>query len=94
MAIIDQHGRGRGGPFSPPWQHRKKARGFAGWRQHKKSGQVRDVACDQIAQQIEAARSNQLIGILPQGVNKSNYGQISPDPYIRDAFDRLTEVGA
>lgn len=71
-----------------------KSRGFGGWRQHKQSAEVRDVARDRIAQQIEAAKSPQIVGILPQGVNKAVFGQISPDAYIRDAFDRLTEVGA
>ncbi|HEY1279282.1 MAG TPA: hypothetical protein VGF22_06380 [Acidimicrobiales bacterium] len=71
-----------------------EGRDFAGWRQHEKSGEVRDVARDRIAQQIEAAKSTQIIGILPQGVNSSTFGAISPDAYIRDAFDRLTEVGA
>ena len=71
-----------------------EGRDFAGWRQHERSGEVRDVARDRIAQQIEAAKSPQIIAILPQGVNSSSFGQISPDAYIRDAFDRLTEVGA
>ena len=69
-------------------------RGFAGWRQHKDSGKVRDVDRDRIAQQIEAAGSSQMVGILPMGVNKSTFGDISPDDYIRDAFDRLAELGA
>ena len=70
------------------------SRGFAGWRQHKDSGAVRDVERDRIAQQIEASRNPQLVGILPMGVNQSSFGAISPDPYIRDAFDRLGELGA
>jgi hypothetical protein len=70
-----------------------ESRGFGGWRQHEKSAEVRDVARDRVAQQIEAANSTQVVGILPQGVNESDFGQISPDVYIRDAFDRLTEVG-
>lgn len=69
-------------------------RGFAGWRQHKQSGKVRDVERDRIAQQMEAAGSPQLVGILPMGLNQSQFGAISPDSYIRDAFDRLAELGA
>ena len=70
------------------------SRGFAGWRQHKDSGAVRDVERDRIGQQIEASGNPQLVGILPMGVNQSSFGAISPDPYIRDAFDRLGELGA
>ncbi len=72
----------------------KESRGFGGWRQHKTSREVRDVARDRIAQQIESANSPQTVGLLPQGVMESNFGQISVDPYIRDAFDRLVEIGA
>jgi hypothetical protein len=71
-----------------------ESRGFAGWREHRKSHEVRDVARDHIEQQIEAAKSAQIVGILPQGVNSSSFGQISPDAYITDAFDRLAEIGA
>ena len=70
------------------------SRDFAGWRQHKDSGAVRDVERDRIAQQIEASGNAQMVGILPMGVNQSSFGAISPDPYIRDAFDRLGELGA
>jgi hypothetical protein len=70
------------------------SRGFAGYRQHKASGAVRDVERDRIAQQIETSGNSQLVGILPMGVNQSSFGAISPDPYIRDAFDRLGELGA
>jgi len=69
-------------------------RGFAGWRQHKKSGKARDVERDRIAQQIEGTGSPQFVGILPMGLNQSQFGAISPDSYIRDAFDRLAELGA
>jgi hypothetical protein len=72
----------------------KASRGFAGWRQHETSREVRDVARDRIAQQIESANSPQIVGLLPQGVMESNFGQISVDAYIRDAFDRLVEIGA
>ena len=71
-----------------------KDREFGGWRQNKDSGEVRDVARDRIAQQIEGAQSPQLLGILPQGVNESQFGKINPDSYIADAFDRLVEIGA
>jgi len=70
------------------------SRGFAGWRQHEESGAVRDVERDRIAQQIETSGNSQLVGILPMGVNQSSFGAISPDPFIRDAFDRLGELGA
>lgn len=72
----------------------KKSRGFAGWRQHEDTGQVRDVERDRIAQQIEAAKSDQIVGILPQGVGGSDFGSIDPSSYTRDALDRLTELGA
>ena len=69
-------------------------RDYAGWRQHKDTGAVRDVERDRIAQQIEATKSSQLVGILPMGMNQSQFGAISPDAYIGDAFDRLAELGA
>lgn len=72
----------------------KKSRDYAGWRQHEDTGKVRDVARDRIAQQIEAAKSDQIVGILPQGVGESSFGSIDPTAYITDAFDRLTELGA
>jgi hypothetical protein len=68
-------------------------RDFGGWRQTK-AGQVRDVERDRIAQQIEAAKSDQIVGLLPQGVGASQFGSIDPNAYTRDAFDRLTELGA
>jgi hypothetical protein len=72
----------------------KKSRDYAGWRQHEDTGTVRDVARDRIAQQIEAATSDQIVGILPQGVGESSFGSIDPTAYVTDAFDRLTELGA
>ena len=69
-------------------------RAYAGWRQHSSTGKVRDVERDRIAQQIQGSGNPQLVGILPMGVNQSQFGAISPDAYIRDAFDRLTELGA
>lgn len=72
----------------------EESRGFGGWRQHRSTAMVRDVARDRIAQQIEESGSKQTIGILPQGVRASQFGSIDPDRYIRDAFDRLGEVGA
>ncbi len=72
----------------------KKSRGYAGWRQHEETGKVRDVERDRVAQQIEAAKSDQIIGILPQGIGESNFGSIDPNAYTRDALDRLTELGA
>src|SRR5215207_5026740 len=68
-------------------------RDYAGWRQHKDTGAVRDVERDRIAQQIEATKSSQLVGILPMGMNQSQFRAISPDAYIGDAFDRLAELG-
>jgi hypothetical protein len=69
-------------------------RDYAGWRQHKDTGAVRDVERDRIEQQIEGTKSPQLVGVLPMGMNQSQFGSISPDSYIRDAFDRLAELGA
>lgn len=72
----------------------KIGREFAGWRQHSSTGRVRDVERDRIAQQIQGSGNPQLVGILPMGVNESQFGAISPDAYLRDAFARLTELGA
>jgi D-alanyl-D-alanine dipeptidase len=71
----------------------RKSRDFAGWRQTL-GGTVRDVARDRIAQQIEAAGQPQLIGVLPQGGEKSDFGTMNADGYIKEVFARLQQVGA
>ena len=63
----------------PPRPHGEGGRDFAGWRQHESTGKVRDVERDRIAQQIEAAKSDQIVGILPQGVGESELRRDRPE---------------
>jgi hypothetical protein len=76
-------------------------RPFAGWRQHKRSHKVRDVEHDRIAQQIEAAGDPQIVGVLPQGGEKSQFGKdaahpydtFASDAYVKEVFTGLKRVG-
>jgi hypothetical protein len=71
-------------------------RPYAGWRARKDTGEVRDVAHDRIAQQIEAAGDPQVIGILPQGGERSQFGDdygFQTDAYVGDVLDRLVRGG-
>jgi len=73
-------------------------RPYASWREHKRTRQVRDVAHDQIAQQIEAAGDPQVLGVLPVGVGRSlfakTYGSFAGGPYLDQVFQALADVGA
>jgi hypothetical protein len=69
-------------------------RPYAGWRQHREAGTVRDVALDQIEQQLHASGASQLIGVLPQGGVESQFGKLPIDGYIAEVLDRLVAVGA
>jgi hypothetical protein len=65
---------------------------FPGWRERDKK--VRDIAQDRIAEQIEAAQNPQIIGILPQGVGTSYFGNLSSNAqaYIDEVLDRTVAV--
>ena len=83
--------------------HTEASRGqYAGWRQRtfketrktKKAklvsdDTVRDVALDQIEQQIEHSGHSQMIGILPQGGPQHQFGDIKADEYIKDVLERV-----
>ena len=84
--------------------HTEASRGrYAGYRQRsfekrtediKKSGvvsddTVRDVALDQIEQQIEQSGHSKMIGILPQGGPQGQFGDINADDYIKDVLGRV-----
>lgn len=74
---------------------------YAGWRERtfrrrtkdiKKTGlvsdaTVRDVALDQIEQQLQASGHAQMIGILPQGGAQHQFGKINADEYIADVLE-------
>lgn len=64
----------------------RKSDPYAGWRQDRSTGNVRDVDQDRIEAQLEATASAnpQLIAVLPQGVGKSSFGgiQANPSAYI------------
>jgi hypothetical protein len=71
-------------------------RPFAGWRQRTSDGAVRDVALDQMEQQLEAVGRPQLVGILPQGGERSQFGknsdhELAMRAYINDVFDNMTD---
>ena len=73
-----------------------KSRPFAGWRQRKTDSAVRDVALDQIEQQLEGLGRPQLVGILAQGGERSEFGksssyELAMEPYINDVFDKLSD---
>ena len=66
-------------------------RPYAGYRQHKKTRKVRDVEHDRIAQQIEAAGDPQIIVVLPQGGERSQFGKDAKDPYNTFASDKYVD---
>ena len=81
------------------------SRPYASWREHvadkrhpERSGQVRDVAHDKIAQQIQAAGDPQVLGVLPVGVGPSlfsrGYDSFAGGPYLEQVFQALVDVGA
>jgi D-alanyl-D-alanine carboxypeptidase len=74
---------------------------YAGWRQSRKATTkgtnkdyhaVRDVDQDRIAQQIGAAGNPQVLGILPQGVGHSQFGNLVPRTYVDAVLDRLEGI--
>jgi hypothetical protein len=77
-------------------------RPYAGWRARRDTHKVRDVEHDRIAQQIEATGDPQIIGLLPQGGEKSQFSKSSGDPYntfasdayINEVLAKLVRVGA
>jgi hypothetical protein len=75
---------------------------YAGYRQRsfkqtdetKKAGlvsddTVRDVALDQIENQVEQSGHRQMIGILAQGGPQHQFGEINADVYIEDVLKRV-----
>ena len=75
------------------------SRPYAGWRQHG-GGSVRDVDLDRVEQQLDAVNQPRLIGVLPQGGEKSQFGgegneyALKLGPYIADVLRRLAEIKA
>ncbi|MGH2465686.1 MAG: D-alanyl-D-alanine carboxypeptidase family protein [Candidatus Limnocylindrales bacterium] len=77
------------------------SRPYAGWRQNRNTGAVRDVALDRVEQQLQAARGeSQLVAILAQGGTRSEFGEgggkyaLDPAGYARAVIDKATEIGA
>jgi hypothetical protein len=62
---------------------------YAGWRQHSRSGTVRDVDLDRIEAQLQASGKTSMIAVLPQGVGGSRFGGLRPDSYLPQIFERL-----
>ena len=85
--------------------HTEASRGqYAGWRQRHfeptrdetrkgfvSDDTVRDVALDQIEQQLHASGHGQMIGILPQGGPQHQFGDIPGDDYIADVLQKTHE---
>jgi hypothetical protein len=79
----------------------KSYRPYAGWRQNKTTGAVRDVALDRVEQQLQAAQgASQLVAILAQGGTRSEFAEgggkyaLDPAGYARAVLDKATEIGA
>src|SRR5262245_48284248 len=69
---------------------------FAGWRQKKKTHEVRDVDLDQIEAQMAAAakadpRTAETIVILAQGVGPSDFGSLPYGKYIDEVLDQVVK---
>ncbi len=73
----------------------KKGRPYAGYRQRKSDNSVRDLALDHLEQQLAAAGSAQLIGVLAQGGDQSQFGNASfdADAYLDQVITRLMAEG-
>ena len=65
---------------------------YAGWRQHKRSGTVRDVDQDRIEGQLEVSGQKSMIAVMPQGVGGSNFGGLDVDSYLTEVFTRLAKA--
>ena len=65
----------------------------AGWRQDSSDATVRDVDQDRIEQQMEAARSNHMVAVMPQGIGASEFGKLPVDGYLTQVFAGLQAAG-
>ena len=79
--LLHLHGHNLG------YRERSKATGEKGMD----AGSVRDVAADRIEKQIGAGGRG-MIGILPQGTQRSGFGTFNPDAYISEVWDRLVAM--
>jgi len=63
---------------------------YAGWRERSSDATVRDVAQDQIEQQMQAAGTTQVIGVLAQGIGESRFGKdkynLPYNEYVREVL--------
>ncbi len=75
-------------------------RPYAGLRQHKDSGEVRDVALDRVEAQMEAAGQPQIVAILAQGGVRSQFGEgddeygLDAPTYAKDVLATAARIGA
>ena len=69
--------------FEKPTEEMKKAGLVSG------DDTVRDVALDQIENQIEQSGHSRMIGILAQGGPQHEFGDINADVYIKDVLQRV-----
>jgi hypothetical protein len=76
------------------------ARPYAGWRQRSSDHTVRDVAQDHMEQQLQGSGATQMIGVLAQGGEQSEFGgksgraDFDPDTYIGQVLHALEAIGA
>ncbi|HYP39181.1 MAG TPA: hypothetical protein VEX13_02375, partial [Chloroflexia bacterium] len=81
--LLHLHGWGIG------WRTRSKA----GPEKGMGAGTVRDEALNKIEAQLEASGRGQMMAVLPQGANKSQFGEkFNSDAYLKDVFDRLVAM--
>src|SRR6516165_2816993 len=75
-------------------------RPYAGWRQRTSDRTVRDVAQDHMEQQLQGSGATQMIGVLAQGGEQSEFGgkggraDFDPDAYIGQVLHTLEAIGA
>jgi hypothetical protein len=67
---------------------------YAGWRERTKDGTVRDVALDKLEAQINAVGNPQIVGVLAQGVGRSEFGRMDVNAYLDEVLGRLVTAGA
>ena len=76
-----------------------ESRPYAGWRQHR-GGQVRDVDLDRVEAQLDSVGQPQLMAVLPQGGEQSQFGGedgahgLKFGPYLADVLAHLLQLHA
>ena len=72
---------------------------YAGWRQRSGDHKVRDVDQDRLEQQMGAAGTTQVIGVLAQGIGESRFGSgkkkydLPYNDYIKEVLEITAKMG-